>query len=70
MAVTLERTGRISEEEAVYHHVCRYADNAWFYYRYNLTEYFRDNHLKVPDYAIDEEGYMTHPITGQKLCPL
>lgn len=68
--LNLERTGRISEEEAVYHHVCRYADNAWFYYRYNLTEYFRDNHLKVPDYAIDEEGYMTHPITGQKLCPL
>ena len=68
--LNLERTGRISEEEAVYHHVCRYADNAWFYYRYNLTEYFRDNRLKVPDYAIDEEGYMTHPITGQKLCPL
>lgn len=68
--LNLERTGRISEEEAVYHHVCHYADNAWFYYRYNLTEYFRDNHLKVPDYAIDEEGYMTHPITGQKLCPL
>lgn len=68
--LNLERTGRISEEEAVYHHVCRYADNAWFYYRYNLTEYFRDNHLKVSDYAIDEEGYMTHPITGQKLCPL
>lgn len=68
--LNLERTGRISEEEAVYHHVCRYADNAWFYYRYNLTKYFRDNHLKVPDYAIDEEGYMTHPITGQKLCPL
>ena len=68
--LNLERTGHISEEEAVYHHVCRYADNAWFYYRYNLTEYFRDNHLKVPDYAIDEEGYMTHPITGQKLCPL
>ena len=68
--LNLERTGRISEEKAVYHHVCRYADNAWFYYRYNLTEYFRDNHLKVPDYAIDEEGYMTHPITGQKLCPL
>ena len=68
--LNLERTGRISEEEAVYHHVCRYADNAWFYYRYNLTEYFRDNRLKVPDYAIDEEGYMSHPITGQKLCPL
>ena len=67
----LERTGQISEEEAVYRHVLRYAaDNAWYVYRYNLFEYFRDNHLNVPDYAIDEEGYMTHSITGQRLCPL
>ena len=67
----MERTGHISEDEAVYRHVLRHAaNNAWYYHRYNLTEYFRDNHLKVPDYAIDEEGYMTHPITGQKLCPL
>lgn len=67
----LERTGRISEDEAVYRHVLRHAtNNAWFYYRYNLTEYFADNHLKVPDYAIDEEGYMVHSITGERLCPL
>lgn len=67
----LERTGKISEDEAVYHHVLRYAaDNAWYYYRYNLAEYFKDNHLKIPDYAIDEDGYMTHPITGVRLCPL
>jgi len=67
----LERTGQISEDEAVYRHVLRYAaDNAWYVYRYNLFEYFRDNHLKVPDYAIDDEGYMTHPITGVRLCPL
>mgnify|MGYP001027169340 CR=1 FL=1 len=67
----LERTGQISEEEAIHRHVLRHAaDNAWFYYRYSLAEYFRNSHLKVPDYAIDEEGYMTHPITGQKLCPL
>lgn len=66
----MERTGKISEEEAVYHHVLRYADNAWFYYRYSLAEYFRNNHLRVPDYVIDEEGYMTHPITGVRLCPL
>lgn len=66
----LERTGQISEEEAIYRHVLRYADNAWYVYRYNLFEYFRDNHLNVPDYAIDEEGYMTHLVTGQRLCPL
>lgn len=66
----LERTGQISEEEAVYRHVLRYADNAWFYYRYNLAEYFKENHIQVPDYAIDGEGYMTHPVTGVRLCPL
>ena len=65
----MERTGQISEDEAVYHHVLRYADNAWYYYRYNLVEYFRDNHLNVPAYAIDDEGYMTHSVTGQRLCP-
>lgn len=67
----MERTGQISEEEAIYRHVCHHAlDNAWYYYRYNLADYFTDNRLKVPDYATDIAGYMTHPITGQKLCPL
>lgn len=67
----LERTGKISEEEAVYRHILRHAaDNAWYVYRYNLFEYFRDNHLNVLDYAIDGEGYMTHSVTGQRLCPL
>lgn len=69
--LNMERTGQISEEEAVYKHVLRHAaDNAWYVYRYNLFEYFRDNHLKVPDYAINEDGYMTHPVTGQRLCSL
>lgn len=67
----LERTGKISEDEAVYHHVCRYAkDNAWYVYRYDLFEYFRDNHLSVPAFSIDSDGFMVHSITGQKLCPL
>ena len=65
----LERTGIISEGEATYKHVVRYAsDNAWYYYRYNLEQYFKDNHLKVPDYKLDEQGYMIHPVTGKKLC--
>lgn len=67
----LERTGKISEDEAIYHHVCRHAlDNAWYYYRYNLADYFKDNHLKVPAYSIDSDGFMTHSITGQRLCPM
>ena len=66
----LERTGQISADEATYRHVLKYADNAWYYHRYNLEEYFRDNNIPVPKYALDLQGYMIHPITGEKLCPL
>lgn len=67
----LERTGKISEDEAVYRHVCRHAsNNAWYYYRYNLAEYFTDNHIPVPAFSTDSDGYMTHSITGQRLCPM
>ena len=67
----LERTGKISEDEAIYHHVCRHAsNNAWYYYRYNLAEYFTDNHIPVSAFSVDSDGFMTHPITGQRLCPM
>lgn len=67
----MERTGQISDEEAVYRHVLRYAaDNAWYIYRYNLFSYLKENCIPVPAYALDSEGYMVHCITGQKLCPL
>ena len=66
----LERTGKISADEATYRHVMKYADNAWYYYRYGLEDYFKQNNIPVPQYALDEQGYMVHPITGQKLCPL
>ena len=65
----LERTGIISEEEATYKHILKYADNAWYYYRYNLRDYFKDNNIPVPKYSLDAQGFMVHPITGQKLCP-
>lgn len=65
----LERTKQISPEEATYRHVMKYADNAWYYLRYNLAEYFKDNHIPVPSYSLDEQGFMVHPITNQKLCP-
>lgn len=68
--VNLERTGIISAEEATYRHVIRYAkDNAWYYYRYNLEQYFKDNHIPIPDFTTDERGFMRHPITNQLLCP-
>lgn len=69
--VDLERTGIVSEEEAIYKHVMRYAkDNAWYYYRYNLEQYFKDNHIPVPDFDEDEQGFMIDKITRKKLCPL
>lgn len=66
----LERTGQISEDEAVYRHVLRYADNAWYIYRYNLFSYFRDNRIPIPAFSTDINGFMCHPVTGHRLCPL
>lgn len=65
----LERRGIISEEEATYRHILRYADNAWYYYRYGLQSYFTLHKIKVPQYRLNEYGFMIHPVTGQKLCP-
>ena len=67
--IDLERTGQISEEEATYRHILRYSDNAWYMLRYDLEQYYKDNHIPIPEYRLDESGFMIHPITGQKLCP-
>ena len=65
-----ERTKQITSEEATYRHVLHYArDNAWYYFRYNLEQYFKDNNIPVPQYTLDEQEFMLHPITGKKLCP-
>lgn len=67
----LERTGQISEDEAIYRHVLRHAaNNAWYYHRYNLADYFKDNHLKIPTFSTDTDGYMIHSVTEVRLCPL
>lgn len=34
-----------------------------------LEQYFKDNHIPVPDFSLDEQGFMRHPITNQLLCP-
>lgn len=66
----LERTGVISSDEAIYKHVMKYAkDNAWYYYRYNLEQYFRENHIPIPNFITDEDGFMRHPVTNKLLCP-
>lgn len=67
----MERTDKISEEAAIYHYVLRYAaDNVWYVYRYNLFKYFADNHIPISSYSIDDNGFMVHPVAGQRLCPL
>lgn len=66
----LERTGVVSEEEATYRHVRRFVDtNPWYAYRYNLQEYCKDNHIVIPDFRLDEQGFMIHPITGKRFSP-
>lgn len=65
----LERTGIISEEEATYRHILKYSQNAWFYLRYGLQDYFQQYHIPVPQYKLDDMGFMRHPVTNQLLCP-
>ena len=38
--------------------IIRYADNAWVYLRFGLQQYFKDNHIAVPSYTLNEEGLM------------
>lgn len=64
----LERTKKISPEEATYKHVIRHA-NAWHYFRYNLEQYFKDNKIPVPDYDLDDLGFMVDKVTRKRLCP-
>lgn len=65
----LERTGQISEEEAIYRHILRYADNAWYMLRYGLEAYYKEHNIPIPQYSLDSDGFMIHSITGQRLCP-
>lgn len=65
----LERTGKITEEEATYQHILRYSNNAWYYLRFGLAQYFKDNNIPIPKYDLDENGFMIDVTTRQKLCP-
>lgn len=68
--VELERTGKISSEEATFQHVMRYAkENAWYIFRYNLEDYFKAYNIPLPAYSLNTEGRMVHPVTGKILCP-
>lgn len=65
----LERQGIISEEEATYQHILRYSNNAWYYLRFGLQDYFEQNNIPVPKYDLDENGFMIDINTRQRLCP-
>ena len=67
--VDLERVGKVSEEEATYRHILRYSGNAWYMLRYGLEQYYKNNHIPIPKYSLDTDGFMVHHITGQRLCP-
>ena len=66
-----EREGRISHDEAVYKYVLRYKNNPWFFFRYELEDYYRQNNIPLPvrgkDY-IEKDGVLTD-LEGNRLCP-
>lgn len=68
--VDLELTGKISSDEAIYLHVKRYAGtNPWFVYRYNLFDYCSQHNITIPPFKLDNQGFMIHPVTKERLCP-
>lgn len=68
--VDLERTGKISSEAATFRHVMKYARyNAWFVWRYNLFDYFKQYKIPIPQYSLNEKGRMIDIETGELLCP-
>lgn len=65
-----ELTGRITSQQAIYYHVKRYVENnPWYAYRYNLFEYCRQHNINIPSFELDNQGFMIHPVTGERLCP-
>lgn len=63
-------TGKITAEEATFHHVMHYArDNAWYVYRYGLEDYFNSRGIQIPAFELDSQGYMIDVNTKERLCP-
>ena len=34
-----------------------------------IQEYCKDNHIVIPDFRLDEQGFMIHPVTGKRFSP-
>lgn len=70
------RTGKITEEEAKLELLdvprkdgYTIRTNVWYYYRYNLADFFIAHSIPVPEFTTDKDGYMIDVVTGQRLCP-
>lgn len=65
-----EYKGVITTEEATFKHIMRYAkNNAWYVYRYNLFDYFKDYNVPIPIFEIDSNGFMIDVKTKEFLNP-
>lgn len=65
-----EVKGVVSHEQASYLRAKKLIEsNPWYAYRYNLFDYCKENKIVIPNFSLDEQGFMIHLITGQRLCP-
>ena len=65
-----ELTKKITTQQAIYLHVKRYVSiNPWYAYRYNLFDYCNQNNIVIPDFTLDNQGFMINQVTSKKLCP-
>lgn len=66
------REGVLTQDDATYLYLQRYARNPWFYFRYDLQEAFEYYGLREPeegvDFLKDSEGFMTD-LNGVRLVP-
>lgn len=65
-----ECRGTISHEESSYLRAKELIEsNPWYVYRYNLFDYCQAHNIVIPDFTLDEQGFMTDINTGKRLCP-
>lgn len=65
----LERTGKISKEEADLVHILSYSNNIWYLLRYGLEDIYKENHIKMPAYSLDKDGFLIDKNGTARLCP-
>lgn len=63
------KTGVITQDEAVFKHIKRYASNSWFVLRYNLQPVLQQFGLPFPEYKLNDKGIMISVEHGKILNP-